>query len=147
MQKNLICDETCSHLHPAQDTPCQNCHCDSCPSILTRTFFFDYTQSPPDLVDITDSVSNGVPNWFSTSPLPVQYLAWFRVSHLMQHFWKAHITTTCYHIPHVITLWNQLLVHFNTFYPVHTDPLLLLPGLNEPGLNENSWELVSSFSN
>jgi len=57
------------------------------------------------------------------------------------------MTITRYRIPHVITLWNQLLAHFNTFYPVNIDPLLLLPSLNEPGLDENSWDLVSSFSN
>jgi len=101
-------------------------------------FYIDYTRLPPDLVDITDSVTNGVPKGFTTGPLPLQYLAWFRVTHLMQPFWRAHMTLTRYHIPHVITLWNQLLAHFHTFYPDNIDPLLLLPSMNEPGLDENS---------
>jgi len=55
---DIICNQTCSHSYPSdQGTPCQNCRCDSFPPILLRTFFFDYTTSPPDLMDIADSVS------------------------------------------------------------------------------------------
>jgi len=86
---NLICDETCSHLHdPAQTIPCQNCYCDLCPSILHRTFFLDYTRLPPDLVDITDSVTNGVPKGLRLVHFHYNTSAWFRVTHLMQPFWR-----------------------------------------------------------
>ena len=147
---DIICDQTCSHSDFLDySTPCQNCRCEFCPPLLLRTFFFDYTTSPPDLVDIENSVTNGIPNWFLTGPIPLKYLSWFKVLNLMQGYWNSHMSTRRYHMQDVIILWGQLFSYFNTSYPIDMtrfDPLLLLPSLNEPALKMSSWDFVRSFS-
>ena len=109
-----------------------------------KDIFLDYSQSPAQVIDVTESMIGGVPNWFATSPISLKNLAWFRVLLQMQPYWKSKTTTNRYHIPQLIALWDQLLWSFPSF---HVDPLLLLSSLNEPGVNKTSCDLVTSFSN
>jgi len=144
---HLLCTQHCSHFTIAdQYTHCQNCHCDFCTPILCRTFFWDMTKSPAEVIDVQDTINQGIPNWFSTSPISLKHLSWLTVLKLMQSFWQSRRTTNCYHIHQVVTLWDLMLVEFPWNYPVHIDPLLLIPGYNEPGVVSSSWDLVASFS-
>jgi len=147
---DLICNQHFSHFTlSAQYTSCQNCRCHLRTPILCRTFFLDNTKSPAGVIDVQDTINQGVPKWFSTSPISLKHLAWLKVLHLMQPFWKSRMSANRYHIHEVITLWDLLLTQFHWTYPVGyvlIDPLLLLPSYNEPGLNSSSWDLVTSFS-